>query len=93
MFVSRPTMLQLVFFSCSSIQMVLFDTPWITKCLNKLFLLNPCLCFIVGFICDLFVACNDSWMSKKTSTRTELNYIFTTMEAAEGEASFLRRLI
>ena len=32
-----------------------------------------------SFICDLFVARNGSWMSYKTSKRTE--HIFTTMEA------------
>ena len=42
--------------------MVLFDNQGPSKYLNTLFLLNP-LCFIIGFICDLFVARNDLLMS------------------------------
>ena len=30
---------------------------------------------IIGFICDLFVARNDSWISEKTSTWTELKLL------------------
>ena len=60
---------------------MLFDTLGISRCLNTLFLLSPHLCFIIGFICDLFVARNDSW---KTPTRTEQIHGFTTMEA-EGD--------
>ena len=48
-------------------------------------LLSPHLCFFTGFFDDLFVARNDSRMSKKTSTWTEQIYGFTTMEA-EGES-------
>ena len=74
----------MVFFS-SSIPMVLFDNPGISKCLNTLFLLSPHFCVIIGFICDLYVARNDSWMRFKTSTRTKQIYVFTTMEAdSEG---------
>ena len=47
----------------SSIPVVLLANPGISKCLNKLFLLSPQFCFIIGFICDLSVARNDSWMS------------------------------
>ena len=54
---------QLVVFVCSSIPVVLFDDPGISKCLNILFLLSPYLCFLIGFICDLSVDRNDSWMS------------------------------
>ena len=50
-------------FVCSSIPVVLFDTPEISKYLKTLFLLSPHLYFITGFICDLFVAHNESWMS------------------------------
>ena len=63
MSVSRPIWVQLVVFFCCSIPMVLFDNPGISKCFNMLFLLSPHLCFIIGFICDLFVARNDSWTS------------------------------
>ena len=35
------------------------------------FLSSPHLCFIIVFICDLFVSRDDPLMSKKTSTRTE----------------------
>ena len=69
---------------CSSIPVVLFDNPEISKCLNMLFLLSHHLCFIIGFIFDLFDACYDSWMSWKISSRTEQLYMFTTMEA-EGQ--------
>ena len=43
--------------------MVEFDTPGISKCLTTLYLLSPHLCLIIGFICDLFVARIDAWMS------------------------------
>ena len=35
------------------------DVWQLSKCLITLFLLGPHLCFIIGFICDLFVARND----------------------------------
>ena len=63
MSVSRLTGIQLMVFYCSSILVVFFDNPRISKWLKTLFLLSPHLCFIIGFICDLFVARNDSWMS------------------------------
>ena len=63
--------------------MLLFDKPGVSKCLNTLFLFTY-LCFIIGFICDLSVERNNSWMSKKSSTRTEQIYVFITMEA-QGE--------
>ena len=63
MSVSHSTEVQLVVFLCSSIPVVLFYTSGISKCLNRLFLFSPHLCFIIGFICDLFVARNCSWMS------------------------------
>ena len=65
----------------SSVVVLLFDNPEIPKCLIMLFLLSPHLCFIIGFIYDLSVARNDSWMSKKTSTRTEHIYIFFHYES------------
>ena len=53
----------MVVFVCSSIPVVLFDNPGISKFLNTWFLLSAHLCFIIiDFICDLFVACNDSRM-------------------------------
>ena len=63
------------FFFCSSIPVVFFDMPGITRCLNTLFLLSPHRGNIVGFICALFVVRNNSWMIKKTSTRTEQIYV------------------
>ena len=63
MSISRPNGFQLVVFFCSSIPVVLFETPTITKCLTKLFLLSPYLCFIIDSTCNLFVGPNDSWMS------------------------------
>ena len=44
----------MVFF-CSSIPVVLFDNPGISKCLSKLFLLSPHLCFIKCFTYDLLL--------------------------------------
>ena len=60
MSVSRLTGVQLVVFFCSSILVILFDNPGISKCLNTFFLLSPHLCIIIGVICDLSVARNDS---------------------------------
>ena len=74
--VSRPTGDQVCFFFCSSIPVVLFDNPGISKCLNTLYVLSPHLCFMISFICDLFVTRNGTW--------TEQIYVFTTREA-EGE--------
>ena len=51
---------------------------------QRLFMLRLHLCFNMGFICDLSVARNESLMSYKTSTRTELMYVFITIET-EGE--------
>ena len=59
MTVSRFTGVLVVFFS-SSIPVVLTDKPGISKCLNTSFLLSPYLRFIISFICDVFVARNDS---------------------------------
>ena len=84
MSVCRLTGLQLIGFVCSNVPVVLFDNQEISKCLNTLFLLSLYLCFTIVFICDLFIARNDSWMSKKTSTRTKQIYVFTTIEA-QGE--------
>ena len=64
MSVSQHNGVQLVVLFCSSIPVVLFDNPGISKCHNTLFLLSPHLCFTIGFICDLSVARNGSWMSK-----------------------------
>ena len=63
MYVSRLIGVQLLVFFCFSIPAVLFDNPGISKCLNMLFLLSPHLYLIIGFICDISVARNGSWMS------------------------------
>ena len=49
---------QLLVFFCSSVSVVLFDTPGISRCLS-----SPHLCFIIVFICDLFVSRDDPLMS------------------------------
>ena len=54
-------------------------------CTFLLVLLSPRLCFSTGFMCYLFVARNDLWMNKKTSTRTKQMYVFTTMETASED--------
>ena len=41
------------------------------------FLSSPHLCFIIVFICDLFVSRDDPLMSWKTSTRTEQLYVLS----------------
>ena len=70
--VSRPIGVQLVVFLCPSIPVVLFDIPEMSKCLNTLYLLSPPIFIIKGFICDLFVARNNSMHElKKKSKRTE----------------------
>ena len=58
---------------------MLCDTPEICKCFNALSSFGPNLCFMIGFICRLFDARNDSW-----STQTKQMYVFATMEA-EGD--------
>ena len=63
MSVSRLTGIQLLVFACSSIPVVLFDNPGISKFVSTLFLLSQYLCFVTDFFCDLFVARNNSWMS------------------------------
>ena len=70
----------MVFF-CLSISVVLFDAPEISKCLSTLFLSSLCLCFITGFICDLFVARGGPWMSWK-SRRV---YVFAAVEAVDED--------
>ena len=77
MSVPRLNGVQLVVFFYFRIPVVLFNNPMISKCLNTLFLLSPHLCLIIGFLFDLFVVLrNDSWMSKKTSTRTKQILVF-----------------
>ena len=41
------------------------------------FLSIPHFCFIIVFICDLFVSRDDPLMSKETSTRTERLYVLS----------------
>ena len=63
---------------------VLFDNTGIAKYLNTMFLLRYIFASLLT-IYDLFIARNDSWMSKKDSTRTEQIYVLTCMEAvSEG---------
>ena len=52
-------------FQCSTPQ----GSPGVGR--NTLFLSSPHLCFIIVFICDLFVSHDDPLMSSKTFTRTE----------------------
>ena len=63
---------------------VLFDNPGISMCLSSLVLLSPHLSFIIGFICDLYVASmiqgRARWLPHGPN-----KYVFTTMEAG-GEA-------
>ena len=70
MSVSWLTGVQVVVFLCYC-TLVLFDNLGISQCLNTLFLLTTQLCFIIGFICVLSVAHNDSRLSWKTSTQTK----------------------
>ena len=49
----------------------------LTRLRNTLFLSSPHLCFIIVFICDLFVSRDDPLMSKKTFTRTEQLYVLS----------------
>ena len=77
MSVAWPTGVQLLVFFCSSVPVVLFDTPGISRCRSQHVLSSPYLCFIIVFICDLFVSRDDPLMSSKTSTRTEQLYVLS----------------
>ena len=55
--VAWPTGVQLLVFFCSSVPVLSFDTPGVGR--NTLFLSSPHLCFIIVFICDLFVSRDD----------------------------------
>ena len=59
MSVSRLTVVQLVVSVCSNTPVLLFDNPGSPSVSTRCF----CLCFIIDFISDLFVAHNDLWMS------------------------------
>ena len=59
MSVSRLTVVQLVVFVCSNIPVLLFHNPGSPNVSTRCF----CLCVIIDFISDLFVARNDLWMS------------------------------
>ena len=52
-------------------------TPGVGVGQNTLFLLSPHLCFIIVFICDLFVSRDDPLMGYKTFTRTEQLYVLS----------------
>ena len=59
MSVSRPIGDQVAVFFCFNIPMVFYPLG-ISRCLDSLFLSIPHLYFIIHFICELFVAHNDS---------------------------------
>ena len=68
MSVAWPTGVQLFFFFffffCSSVLVVLFDTPGGSLGVgHNTFLSSPHLCFIIVFICDLFVSRDDPLMN------------------------------
>ena len=63
MSVSRPTGVQLAVSFCSSIPVMLFDTTEFSRYLNTLSQLSPYHWYIIGFICDIFNARNNSWIS------------------------------
>ena len=64
MSVAWPTGVQLFVFFCSSVPVVLLDTPWISRCRSQhVVSSSPHLCFIIVFICDLFVSRDDPLMS------------------------------
>ena len=77
MSVAWPTGVQLLVFFCSSVPVVLFDTLGSPGVGRNTFLSSPHLCFIIVFICDLFVSRDDPLMSKKTSTLTEQLYVLS----------------
>ena len=54
--------------------------PRYPKILNTLLMLSPHLCFIMGSICSLFVARNDSWMSWRPQRGSNKYMFFTIME-------------
>ena len=61
--VAWPTGVQLLVFFCSSVPVMLFGTPGISGAGRNTFLSSPHLCFIIVFICDLFVSRDDPLMS------------------------------
>ena len=69
--VAWPTGVQLLVFFCTSVPVVLFDTQESPGVGRNTFLSSPHLCFIIVFICDLFVSRDYPFMSQKTFTRTE----------------------
>ena len=56
-------------FVCSSISVVLFDTPGSPGVCRNTFLSSPHLCFIIVFMCDLFVSRDDHCWVRKPSHR------------------------
>ena len=84
MSVAWPTGVQLLVSFCSSVSVVLFDTPGISMCRSQQVLSSPHLCFIIVFICDLFVSRDNPLMSRKPS-RGPNNSMFVAMTEAEGE--------
>ena len=63
MSISRSIGVQLAVFACANIQVVLLDTPGISRYPITFILLSSHLCVIIDFISDLFVARNNSWTS------------------------------
>ena len=61
--VAWPTGVQLLVFFCSSVPVVLFGTPGSPGVGRNTFLSSAHLCFIIVFICDLFVSRGDPLMT------------------------------
>ena len=61
--VAWSTGVQLLVFFCSSLSVVLFDSQGSPGVGRNTFLSSPHLCFIIVFICDLFVSRGDVLMS------------------------------
>ena len=63
MSIAWPTGVQLLVFFCSSVPVVLFDTPGISRCRSKhVVSVESSSCFIIVFICYLFVSLDDPLM-------------------------------
>ena len=63
MSVAWPTGFQLLVFFCSSVPVVLFEPQGSPGVGRNTFLSSPHLCFIIVFICDLFVSRDDPLLS------------------------------
>ena len=74
MSVAWPTGVQLLVFFCSSVPVVLFDTPGSPGVGRNTFLSSPHLCFITVFICDLSVSRDDPLMNDLHADRTTVRF-------------------